>query len=103
VGKEFCFLKNLRLQPFIGGGFEQISNKDDSKQFLQSLFVRPGFMFGINLKYNIQLFWHYSNYMMDYPITDKDKKEVTVNGSKTWGNAWNRGGETNTFGIRFEL
>lgn len=103
VGKEFCFLRNLRLQPFIGGGFEQITNKDDSKQFLKSLFVRPGFMFGINVKYNVQIFWHYSDYMMDFPITDKDDKEVTVNGSKTWGNAWNRGGETNTFGIRFEL
>jgi hypothetical protein len=103
IGKEFCFLRNLRLQPFVGYGYEQITNKEDSKQYLRSTFVRPGFMFGINLKYNVQLYWQYSVYMMDYPITDQDEKEVIINGQKNWGNAWNRGGETNSFGIRFEL
>lgn len=103
IGKEFCFLRNLRLQPCVGAGFEQISNKSDSKMFLRSLYVRPGFIFGINLKYNIQLIWQYSDYLMDYPITDKDNKEVMISGASTWGQAWKRGGVSNTFGIRFEL
>jgi len=103
LGKEFCFLRNLRLQPFAGAGFEELSSLDDSKMTLKSLYIHPGFIFAINLKYNIQLIWQFSDYMMDSSIMDKDNKAMTISGAATWGQAWNRGGITNTFGIRFEL
>ena len=105
VGKEICFLRNLRLQPFVGLGFEEISNMDDddSKLKLKSLYAHPGVMFGLNLKHNIQLTWQLSYYYMDFPITNIDEKEVQINNAIQWGQAWNRGGVSNTFGIRFEI
>jgi hypothetical protein len=102
-GKEFCFLRNFKLQPFAGVGLEEVSDEDDSKAVLSSLYVHPGFIFGINLKHNVQLTWQYSYYMMDFIIQNKDNKEVIVNGSSEWSKAWDRGGVTSTFRIRFEM
>jgi hypothetical protein len=102
-GKEFCFLRNFKLQPFAGIGLEEVSDEDDSKAVLKSPYVHPGFIFGINITHNVQLTWQYSYYMMDFIILDKDNQEVIVNGLKEWNKAWDRGGVTNTFGIRFEM
>ena len=103
IGKEYCLLHYFRLQPFIGIGFEEITNNSDSKRSLKSLYIHPGVTFGINLKYNLQLYYQYSDYMMNNPVTLKDGQNLIQTGVTDWGSTWKRGGATNSIGLRFEL
>jgi len=103
LGKEFCFLRNFRLQPFAGIGLEQFTNKDDSKLSFSSLYERAGLMAGINLIHNIQLTGTYNYYFMGGKITDENKTDYTIGGLKDWGSAFERGGSAVTLGLRIEF
>jgi hypothetical protein len=103
IGKEFCFMRNLRLQPFAGYGLEEISDSDDSKKTFSSFYGRYGIMLGINLLHNLQFTATWSNYSMNGIITDQDNTQFTIFGYEKWGDAFNRGGPTIDFGLRLEF
>ena len=103
LGKEICFLRNLKWQPFIGAGFEKLSNRDNADEYYSSYYVHPGFIFGLNMLHNLQLTWQCGSYIMNGITKNQDSNEMTINGKENWGEIWNRGGLTNTFGIRYEL
>jgi hypothetical protein len=103
LGKEFCFLRNLRLQPFAGVGLEQFTNKDDSKLSFSSLYEHAGAIAGINLLHNLQLTCTYSYYFMGSKITDENKNDYTIGGLANWGKAFARGGSAISVGLRIEF
>jgi len=103
LGKEFCFMRNLKLQPFAGFGLEQITDVDDSKRTLSSFYGRYGFMLGLNIFHNLQLTGTWSNHLMNGTITDQDNLGFTLDGKDAWGDAFERGGATMNFGIRLEF
>jgi hypothetical protein len=103
MGKEFCFLRNFRLQPFAGVGLEQFTNKTDSKESFSSLYERAGLMFGLNLVPSIQLTGTYNYYFMKGKITDQNKTDYTIGGFNEWGTAFDRGGSAISIGLRFEF
>jgi hypothetical protein len=103
LGKEFCFLRNLRFQPFAGVGLEQFTNKDDSKLSFSSLYEHAGAMAGINLLHNLQLTGTFSYYFMTGKITDENKTDYTIGGLAEWGKAFDRGGSAVSLGLRIEF
>jgi hypothetical protein len=103
LGKEFCFLRNLRLQPFAGIGLEQLTHNDDSKKNLSTLYEHAGLMAGINLLHNVQLTGTYSYYLMGGKITDESKVDYTISTKSTWGEAFKRGGTSVNVGLRIEF
>ena len=103
LGKEFCFAHHFKLQPFVGFGLETASDKDNSELTLSTLYGRGGILFGVNILHNLQLTYAVGTYSPFGSITNKDSKDVTVNGAKNWTDAFNRGGLTNTFGLRLEF
>ncbi len=104
LGKEFCFLRNFRFQPFAGIGLESVSQKDDSQKTLSSLYGRFGGTLGINLKPGIQLVGTYGSYTMFGSITDQDKNTIKPTGPEGWADGkWGHSGTTMDFGIRFEF
>ena len=103
LGKEFCFLRNLRFQPFAGVGLEQFTNKDDSKLSFSSLYEHAGAMAGINLLHNFQLTCTYSYYFMGSKITDENKTDYTIGGLADWSKAFERGGSAISMGLRIEF
>ena len=103
LGKEFCLLRNLRFQPFVGVGLEQLTHKDDSKKNFSSLYEHAGIMLGINLLHNVQITGSYSYYVMEDKITDENKTDYTINGKTSWGKAFSRGGTALDLGLRIEF
>jgi hypothetical protein len=103
LGKEFCPLRNLRLQPFIGIGLEQITHKDDSKLNFSSLYEHAGIMAGINIFHNVQITGAFSYFLMGGKITDENKKEWIIFNEAAWGNAFNRKGTALDLGFRIEF
>jgi hypothetical protein len=103
MGKEFCFLRNLRLQPFAGVGLEMFTNKTDSKASFSTLYEHAGIMLGVNLIHNLQLTGSYSYYYMKGKITDENKLDYTIGGLTDWGSAFDRGGSAITLGLRLEF
>jgi hypothetical protein len=103
LAKEFCFAHYFKLQPFGGIGLETASDADNSDLSLSTFYGRAGILFGINLHHNIQLTYAAGTYSPFGTITDNDNKEVKVNNKDTWTEAFNRGGLTNTFGLRIEF
>ncbi len=101
--KEFCFAHYFKFQPFAGIGLETASDKDKSELTLSTLYGRAGVLFGINLHHNIQFTYAAGTYSPFGTITDKDNNIVKVNSKDAWTDAFNRGGLTNTFGLRFEF
>lgn len=102
LGKEFCFARHFKLQPYVGFGLEQLNNKDDSKSSFSTLYGHPGFILGMNLKHSIQFTWQWGYYATG-KITDWNKAKRTINSYDKWADAFGRGGKTNVFGIRFEF
>jgi hypothetical protein len=103
LGKEFCFAHHFKFQPFIGVGLETASDKDKTELTLSTLYGRGGVLFGVNILHNIQLTYAAGTYSPFGTITDKDNKEVKVNGADNWAEAFDRGGLTHTFGLRLEF
>jgi hypothetical protein len=103
LGKEFCFLRNLRFQPFAGVGLEQFTNKDDSKLSFSSLYEHAGAMAGINLLHNLQFTCTYSYYFMGSKISDENKTDYTIGSFADWGKAFERGGSAISLGLRIEF
>jgi hypothetical protein len=103
LGKEFCFAHHFKFQPFLGIGLETASDKDQSDMTLSTLYGRAGVLFGLNLRHNLQFTYAAGTYSLFGTITDKDNKAVIVNNYENWTNAFNRGGLTNTFGLRLEF
>ncbi len=103
LGKEFCFAHHFKFQPFAGIGLETASDTDDSELTLSTLYGRAGALFGLNLLHNVQFTYAIGTYSMFGSITDKDNNAVSVNGDENWTDAFNRGGMTNTFGLRIEF
>jgi len=103
LGKEFCMLRNFRLQPYAGVGLEQLTNKNDSEKSFSSLYEHAGIMAGINILHNLQLTGSYSYYLMGGKITDQDKIDYIINGEPKWGDGFTRGGTAIDIGLRIEF
>jgi len=103
LAKEFCFAHHFKLQPYFGMGLETASDKDNKESTLSTLYGRGGVLFGLNIRHNIQLVYSYGTYTPFGTITNKENTKVEVNNSDNWKDALDRGGKTNTFGIRFEF
>jgi hypothetical protein len=103
LGKEFCLLRNFRIQPFASLGLEELSDKNNSKKSLSSLYEHGGIMAGINILHNLQLVGSYNYYFMKGKITDQDKVDYTIDGYSKWGDAFNRGGTAYDLGLRIEF
>jgi len=103
LAKEFCFAHHFKLQPYLGMGLETASDKDNKESTLSTLYGRGGVLFGLNIRHNIQLVYSYGTYSPFGTITNKENTKVDVNNSDNWKDALDRGGKTNTFGLRFEF
>lgn len=103
LGKEFCFAHHFKFQPFLGAGLEMASDKDNTELTLSTLYGRGGLLFGVNILHNLQLTYAAGTYYPFGTITDKDNNVVKVNNADTWMEAFDRGGLTNTFGLRLEF
>lgn len=103
LGKEFCLLRNFKIQPFATLGLEMLSDKNNSKKSLSSLYEHGGIMAGINIFHNLQLIGSCSYYLMNGKITDEDKIDYTIDGYSKWGDAFNRGGAAYDIGLRIEF
>jgi hypothetical protein len=100
LGKEFCFAHHFKFQPFAGVGLEMASDKDNTELTLSSLYGRGGALLGVNILHNLQFTYAASMFYPFGTITDKDNTVVIVNGEDYWSDAFNRGGLTNTLGLR---
>ncbi len=103
LGKEFCLLRNFRIQPYASIGLEQLPNKTNTKKSLSSLYEHAGIMAGINILHNLQLVGSYNYYLMKGKISDEEKVDYTIDGMSKWGDAFGRGGTAVDLGLRIEF
>lgn len=103
IGKELCFLHYFRLQPFVGFGLEQATDKDDKTKTLSTLYARAGATFGINIRHNLQLVGTFGPFAPVGKITNADNESTIVNDEEKWKDAFKRGGNTSIIGLRFEF
>ncbi len=103
IGKEFCFLRNFKFQPYFGFGFEQLTDSQNKDAYLNSWYAHPGFCLGFNLKHNIQFIWNCGSYIMNNSMRDETQNTISIDGIEQWGKIWGRGGLANSIGLRYEL
>jgi hypothetical protein len=103
LAKEICFAHYFKLQPYAGIGLESTTDKDNKDISLSSFYGRAGILFGLNLRHNIQFVYSLGTYSPFGKITDKENNSILINNESSWKAAFDRGGSTGTFGIRFEF